>query len=96
MIYELTAPTIETVRIEIELDEAQPPLAWLRDRLQVDAALILGLSVHRAKGREWDTVGLALKPSHIDHLSGGLSYTETTHRELYVACTRARVRTVAL
>ncbi|MDQ3632729.1 MAG: hypothetical protein M3417_15960 [Actinomycetota bacterium] len=71
-------------------------LAWLRERLEADEDLVLGLSVHQAKGREWDTVGLALKPSHIEHLHGGLSYTESTHRELYVACTRARVRTIAV
>lgn len=71
-------------------------LAWLRERLELDGDLILGLSVHQAKGREWDTVGLALKPSHVEHLTNGLSHTETTHRELYVACTRARVRTVAV
>lgn len=71
-------------------------LARLRERLVLDTALVLGLSVHQAKGCEWDTVGLALKPSHVEHLRNGLSHTETTHRELYVACTRARVRTVAV
>jgi DNA helicase-2/ATP-dependent DNA helicase PcrA len=71
-------------------------LAWLRERLELDGDLILGLSVHQAKGCEWDTVGLALKPAHVEHLSNGLSHTETTHRELYVACTRARVRTLAV
>lgn len=71
-------------------------LAWLRERLELDGGLVLGLSVHQAKGREWNTVGVALKPSHLEHLSNGLSHTETTHRELYVACTRARFRTIAV
>lgn len=71
-------------------------LAWLRERLELDGDLVVGLSVHQAKGREWDLVGLALKETHVEHLDGGLSYTESTHRELYVACTRARVRTVAV
>ncbi len=71
-------------------------LAWLRERLELDGDLLVGLSVHQAKGREWDVVGLALKDTHVAHLDGGLSYTESTHRELYVACTRARVRTVAV
>ena len=61
-----------------------------------DGALILGLSVHQAEGREWDTVGVALKPSHVAHLNDGLTHRETTQRELYVACTRARVRTIAV
>jgi DNA helicase-2/ATP-dependent DNA helicase PcrA len=54
------------------------------------------MTVHQAKGREWNLVGVALQDSHIEHLQRGLSSAESLHRQLYVACTRARDRTVAI
>ena len=71
-------------------------LGWLRERLQADRDLILGMTIHQAKGREWDAVGLALQSTHVTRLAGGLSVSEAVDRALYVACTRARFRTFAL
>lgn len=71
-------------------------IGWLRERLQVDGDPILGMTIHQAKGREWDTVGIAMQNTHVTRLAGGLSVDEPTDRALYVACTRARLWTVAL
>jgi DNA helicase-2/ATP-dependent DNA helicase PcrA len=71
-------------------------LGWLRERLAFSGDVVAGMTVHQAKGREWNLVGVALQDSHIEHLQRGLSSAESLHRQLYVACTRARDRTVAI
>lgn len=53
-----------------------------------------GLTTHQAKGGEWGAVGVRLTDAERSALAGGLSVGEDTHRKLYVACTRARRRTV--
>lgn len=54
--------------------------------------LIPGLTVHQAKGREWNRVGLALTQAEIATLAAGLQPTSDDHCILYVAATRARDR----
>ncbi len=52
--------------------------------------LIAGLTVHQAKGCEWERVGVALRQSDRDLLSQGLRELEPEHCVVYVALTRAR------
>ena len=72
------------------------PLKQLRLRLRMKALLIPGMTVHQAKGREWDTVGLQLEKAEIDALKVGLQPSAERDRQLYVACTRARFDTFRL
>lgn len=71
-------------------------LKLLGERIRGTALLIPGLTIHQAKGREWDRVGVKLDGSERDRLRSGLSVTGETDRRLYVALTRARYRTVEL
>lgn len=64
-------------------------LNLLRARLQ-RRDLIPGLTVHQAKGREWDRVGVALNPAQERMLDEGLHELEPEHCVLYVALTRAK------
>jgi len=66
-------------------------LAALAVRLRA-GPLISGMTIHQAKGREWDRVGVALTDPEIEHLAGGLVQESDAHRALYVALTRARER----
>jgi DNA helicase II / ATP-dependent DNA helicase PcrA len=69
-------------------------LKLLQQRLSTDHDLTPGMTVHQAKGREWDRVGLRLIDSQSATLAGGLNPGEEAHRQLYVACTRARYATL--
>jgi DNA helicase II / ATP-dependent DNA helicase PcrA len=66
-------------------------LAALASRVRA-SSLVPGMTIHQAKGREWDRVGVALTAVEIDHLAAGLVQEKDTHRALYVALTRARQR----
>lgn len=68
-------------------------LARLHARLD-GRPLLRGLSVHQAKGREFNRVGLRLRPAEIRRLSQGLDPDSHDDRVLYVAATRARHGTV--
>lgn len=68
-------------------------LGLIRDRLRFDGQLVLGMTAHQAKGREWDVVGVALTPEERATLAVGISSAHEPQRQLYVACTRARSRT---
>ena len=48
------------------------------------------MTIHQAKGKEWDVVGLRFKPSQITRIRNGLSEGNPDDRALYVALTRAR------
>lgn len=52
--------------------------------------LMPGMTVHQAKGREWDKVGVHLTPTQAARVAAGLSQANSTDRLLYVALTRAR------
>ncbi|MBD3575992.1 UvrD-helicase domain-containing protein [Streptomyces sp. KD18] len=66
-------------------------LNHLRTRLNVQhERLVLGLTCHQAKGREWDRVGVRLEESDAAALRKGLDPGDEAHRALYVALTRAR------
>ena len=71
-------------------------LALVQERLAHTGRPVPGLTAHQAKGGEWTTVGVRLSIPERQALAGGLSVTEDTHRKLYVACTRARHRTIEL
>jgi DNA helicase-2/ATP-dependent DNA helicase PcrA len=51
---------------------------------------IPGMTVHQAKGREWNAVGVRLKQVQVERLSRGLSEASSDDRAIYVALTRAR------
>lgn len=53
--------------------------------------LVPGLTIHQAKGREWPSVAVALRPGQTARLAEGLRQDRSGDRELYVALTRARV-----
>jgi DNA helicase II / ATP-dependent DNA helicase PcrA len=63
----------------------------LRRRLQQGDGLVPGMTIHQAKGREWDKVGVALTPQEKSRLASGLSQADENDRKLYVALTRARL-----
>ncbi|MFI0454163.1 3'-5' exonuclease [Actinomadura sp. 6N118] len=70
-------------------------LEGIRSRLlQEEARFIPCLTIHQAKGREWNEVGVRLTEAETDLLRDGLSSAEENHRKLYVALTRARRSTV--
>ena len=54
------------------------------------AQLIPGMSIHHAKGREWDHVGVRLSDEDQYQLARGLSQQRASDRALYVALTRAK------
>lgn len=56
----------------------------------VQAAVVPGLTVFQAKGREWGRVGVVLSQSQITTLARGLQELDEEHCVLYVAITRAR------
>ncbi|MYS23592.1 DNA helicase-2 / ATP-dependent DNA helicase PcrA [Streptomyces sp. DvalAA-14] len=58
--------------------------------------LVLGLTTHQAKGREWDSVAVRLEASDTRALYSGLDRDNEDHRKLYVALTRARCRSLAV
>jgi len=69
-------------------------LAVLQQRMSFAGRPVPGLTTHQAKGGEWDVVGVRLRDNERAALSMGLSSTEDMHRKIYVACTRARYRTI--
>ena len=69
-------------------------LGMLRERLVTRHRCTIGMTVHQAKGREWDTVGIRLSDAERGRLAAGLNRAQESDRQLYVACTRARYRTV--
>jgi DNA helicase II / ATP-dependent DNA helicase PcrA len=71
-------------------------LAAIARRILYSGRPVPGLTTHQAKGREWDVVGLCLAASEQEALAGGLNVGAETHRQLYVACTRACRATVAV
>ena len=49
-----------------------------------------GMTVHQAKGREWDRVGGRLTVPQLERLASGLAVDEADDRLIYVALTRAK------
>lgn len=96
----IRAGLIDVVRSESERDF--PGIHWshtarlklLATRLQGPGRLVPAMTVHQAKGREWDRVGIRLREEERAALSQGLNKDVEDHRRLYVACTRARYGTV--
>jgi DNA helicase-2/ATP-dependent DNA helicase PcrA len=71
-------------------------LEGLRSRLTCSGQLIAGMTVHQAKGKEWERVGVRLSAEERATLAAGLRVDNEHHRQLYVACTRARFSTVSV
>lgn len=69
--------------------EQQKRLHALALRLN-NSGCVPGMTIHQAKGKEWATVGVRLKPAQVDRLRVGLTETNPDDRALYVALTRAR------
>lgn len=57
---------------------------------------IPGLTVHQAKGREWEVVGVRLTRDEQQYLQNGLDERVEQERQVYVALTRAKDLTVAV
>ena len=72
-------------------------LVALATRVRSGGKLIPGLTIHQAKGREWDHVGVRFSDGEIGRVAAGLDSTVEGDRALYVALTRAKfaVRLVA-
>jgi DNA helicase II / ATP-dependent DNA helicase PcrA len=71
-------------------------LKSLQTRLKSGKRVIPGMTIHQAKGREWDVVGCRLTSGEYAALASGLSNLNEKHRQLYVACTRARRQTLSM
>lgn len=54
------------------------------------AAPVPGMTIHQAKGQEWESVAVAVKDADWRALETGLSVGNARHRTLYVGMTRAR------
>jgi DNA helicase-2/ATP-dependent DNA helicase PcrA len=65
-------------------------LVALAARVRPDTALVPGMTIHQAKGREWDRVGVRLSDGESARLAAGLEREVEADRALYVALTRAR------
>jgi len=52
--------------------------------------VVPGMTIHQAKGREWNQVGVRLTDGEVGILGGGLDPAVESNRALYVALTRAR------
>jgi DNA helicase II / ATP-dependent DNA helicase PcrA len=77
-------------RLPAERENVQ--LGRLQDlgRRVAQTNLIPGMTVHQAKGKEWQRVGIRLSADQAGRLANGLSPANTDDRLLYVALTRAR------
>lgn len=62
----------------------------LARRVHHSGEFVEGVTVHQAKGGEWNRVGVCLNPTQEAALQGGLDENKEHHRILYVAVTRAR------
>lgn len=72
-------------------------LKWLAGRLSAASGpLVPALTIHQAKGREWDRVGIVLTNAELEALSNGLDPSRESHRLLYVGLTRARLAALRL
>lgn len=78
--------TKEAALIELMSDIAR--------RLRCDSPSTPGLSVHNAKGCEWDHVGVSLTERDRNALANGLDVNEPMDRVVFVALTRAKHTTV--
>lgn len=71
-------------------------LAGLATRLASPEKLVPGMTIHQAKGREWNHVGVRLTAEQHARLEAGLDCDDESDRALYVALTRARYGVVHL
>jgi DNA helicase-2/ATP-dependent DNA helicase PcrA len=78
-------PRLQPAKEAIRVDRLQQLAARLKS-----TKLVPGLTIHQAKGREWEQVGVALTAAEYSRLAAGLSQASATDRALYVALTRAK------
>lgn len=65
-------------------------LTALAARVRSGERLVPGMTIHQAKGREWDCVGVRLADAQVHRLAEGLQQGVEADRAIYVALTRAR------
>jgi DNA helicase-2/ATP-dependent DNA helicase PcrA len=65
-------------------------LTALAARVRCGERLVPGMTIHQAKGREWDFVGVRLSDTELGRLAVGLDQSVESDRALYVALTRAK------
>jgi DNA helicase-2/ATP-dependent DNA helicase PcrA len=78
------------------VDDDRQRIEWLRERVTSTDTLAPAMTVHQAKGREWDNVAVRFDTGAQQTLAQGLNYQRERDRKTYVACTRARCRTFAV
>ncbi len=71
-------------------EKYEPKLLNLAKRVSHNGSLTPGMSIHQAKGEEWDRVTVLLSQQDVKDLGSGLDIDEERHRCLYVGLTRAR------
>ena len=65
-------------------------LANLARRLVHKGSYVPGLTVHQAKGEQWERVAVLCTAEDLQDVAAGLDFGTHEHRRLYVALTRAR------
>lgn len=65
-------------------------MAALSLRVRSGGQLVPGMTIHQAKGREWNRVGVRLGQTELSSLASGLDRSKEHDRAIYVALTRAR------
>jgi DNA helicase II / ATP-dependent DNA helicase PcrA len=78
-------PRLQVAKEAIRVNRLQQLAARLKS-----TKLVPGLTIHQAKGREWEQVGVALTAPEQSRLTAGLTQASATDRALYVAFTRAK------
>jgi DNA helicase-2/ATP-dependent DNA helicase PcrA len=69
--------------------EAVALMQHIARRVEHGGPFVEGISVHQAKGGEWESVGICMDSTQASVLSRGLNPNKHDHRVLYVALTRA-------
>lgn len=97
---------MDLLRITAKVDERRKPslpaarkasriarLGLLRRWLQVEMVYVPGLTFHQAKGKEWNSVDIALDQASRASLSAGLNPKNEDDRKIYVGATRGAIST---
>jgi DNA helicase-2/ATP-dependent DNA helicase PcrA len=78
-------------RLSAGENQVRDRLESLRCRVRAPGRTVLGITVHQAKGREWQSVGVRLTSVQVKSLRDGLRVDSKEDRLAYVALTRARL-----
>ncbi|MDH6181364.1 DNA helicase-2/ATP-dependent DNA helicase PcrA [Microbacteriaceae bacterium SG_E_30_P1] len=95
-IWDLLRSTLQPlVDIELPMRRATSRLEPIRSALEHRGRRVPGMTIHQAKGREWNSVLVVLDEQAVSALEEGLTGQTERERRLYVALTRARRATRA-